>query len=292
MNRSLIRSVIRESQNRLILKNKRSLKTLFQEVQRGHQAEIEIMRILLESFGVFDEAKEDTISVAENIGPLRGLKTPDSLNIGHGIPDYTSELEPAAVGSLGASSPWSSLGRFSERTLTSGKKLVRWKADTSVSSDSQDQRFLTKQSAAGKIAQSSIRKSRIERQANPSRLNKEKKLVLKSSCEFEISRNRNPGEGKIFSRTNSHLEEKKEHSEGVSFVINSKNNPNIPGESVSSSRQGEPSYFSLESWRPSAKRTSLLKRKEAISPASVLTEEKTQTDNSDSDDIKDVKSRE
>jgi len=270
MSFSTVRSELREGYNRLILKNKQSLKALFLQVQQGHQAEIEIMRILLESCGVFAEAKENITQEDENIGSLKDLKTADSINIGHGIRDYVSDRESMTVtDSVAASTPTSSVLPFSQRNLMAGKKLLGQSDNTSVSSDHK---------LSPKTVPLTSRKSRIQRQATPFR----EMNLLKASRELGKFRNRNPTNVRTgFIHRNSHIEEKEEHGEVASAVIVPEST-SIIRVSDPQSQHGEPSYSSLDSPRIE-RNPELFKRKEAHSPIGVLREEKALTSDSNTD---------
>jgi len=301
---TIIRSELREGHNRLILQNKQSLKALFLEVQRGHQAEIEIMRIFLESCGVFDEAKEN---ITQEDGSME-LETADSMNIGQGVLDYVSERELNT--DVAASTPTSSIPLSSHRNLMAGKKLfgrsdntcntgVAASTPTSSIPPSSHRNLMVGKKLFGRSDKTSVstdnklstnavrpttvpltsRRSRLQRQATPIRRNNEK--LLKANRVRGKFRNRNPaslGTGVI--HTNSHIEEKKEHSEEASAVINPENKSNIRV-SDPQSQHGEPSYSSLYSPSVIEKSPALFKRKEGHS--SIISEEKALTDDSDTD---------
>jgi len=284
MSLSTTRSDFREGYNRMIFKNKQSLKELFLEVQRGHQAEIEIMRVLLESCGVFDEAKENITQEDVNIGSLKDLQTADSINVGQGILDYVAERESMSITDIVANStPTSSVPPFSHRNLMGGKKPFGRRDSTSVSSDQK----LRPKAVRPKTVPLTSRRSRIQRQATPFRINNEKKL-LKASRGLGKSRNRNPTNLRTgLIHGNSHIEEKKEHGEDASAVIIPDNN-SIIRVSDPQSQRGEPSYSSLYSPSVIDKNPALFKRKEGHSSIGVLREEKAlTTDDSDTDEVTD-----
>jgi len=266
-------------QNRLIPK-RQLLRTLFQEVQRGHQAEIKIMRILLQNAGVFDESKEGITSGAGSMGSLNIGKTADYVHIGHGIRDHVNEVEsPPTTASL---PPIPDRPSVTASNSTSSRKMSGHSLRTAYTSFSSDYQpgALTKQSAGAKTVPLTVEKSKLQRQKTT--FPKKKPQNHLETWSSKILK-RSPRWRKGANHTNSHLEEKKEHGEGLSVGILSKNKPNIPPEIVSSSRINELGSKSLGSPILIEQNRALSEGKEELSPTGVLHEQTSETDDSESD---------
>jgi len=219
--------------------DKQSLKELFQKVEQGYEAQLKIMRVLLHSCGVFDEAKEDTNLGDEDWGVVKVGKTADSIIVGQ-VPDYA---ESESVDFFARKYTLPSVASSSNRQIP-GRKV----SDTSVNSALAPRPALTKQSAGAKSIPVSSDKSRIERQAKPFRGKNQKKFLgsmsFKHKVDYKNIRKHRPGLGSGSSHANAHIEVKKEHLERPGIRPKPKKNSNISSGRVFSRRDGEASSVS------------------------------------------------